>query len=181
MTLAPSLHKERVDFSHNYAKIRIKCPECIRTVKGSNHVRVYDNIPGLWRHIKQEHGEISNLQLTTDVIKEVLKNIALAIEWRMLPDYDKVTDTTTSLSILFKGRSPRADVKIKLQKIAYLLKIQSGIYPIYTQKSLFTLVEKALGNVDSRTFKDYIECVVSTSKRDKVHGTYDVTNFCEQF
>jgi len=84
MILEPSLHKERVDFAHNYTKIRIKCPECVKTIKGGNHVRVYKSLAGLWRHIKLEHGEISNLQFNISVIKEVLKNISRAVEWGIL-------------------------------------------------------------------------------------------------
>jgi len=84
MTLEPSLHKQRGDFSHNYKKIRIKCPECVQTIKGGNHVRVYKSLAGLWRHIKLEHGEISNLQFDTLMIKEVLKNISRAVEWGIL-------------------------------------------------------------------------------------------------
>lgn len=178
MTLEPSLHKERVDFSHNYTKIRIKCPECIRTIKGVNHVRVYDNIPGLWRHIRQDHGEISNLQLTTDRIKEVLKNIVLAIEWRILPDYDKAVDTTSSLSILYNGRSARRDVLDNLKEIAKIMKCQSAIYPNFSTDNIFAYIKVVLGNVDVRTKKKYFKCIVNYSLTNKQNGTYDVTDFC---
>ncbi len=84
MRLEPSLHKQCEDFSHNYTPIRIKCPECMRTIKGSNHVKIYKNMPGLWRHIKLEHGEISNLEFNTLLIREVLKNISIAIHLGMI-------------------------------------------------------------------------------------------------
>lgn len=180
MTLEPSLHKERVDFSHNYTKIRIKCPECIRTVKGANHVRVYDNIPGLWRHIRQEHGEISNLQLTTDMIKEVLKSITLAIEWRMLPDYDKVVDATTSLSILYNGKRPRGDVLNNLVQIANLLVMQVEVFPSFKPKLLIRLIEDKIGKRDSRTMKNYFDCITNYAVKNMQSGTYDVTEYCEK-
>lgn len=180
MTLEPSLHKQRGDFSHNYKKIRIKCPECIRTIKGRNHVKVYKNLAGLWRHIRHEHGEIVNSVFNIKQIREVLTSIAIAIEWGMLSDSWAI-DTTTSLSILYNGKRPRTDVRIKLQEIAYLLKIQSEIYPIYRLKLLSTLVAKVLGSVDNRTFKNYIDCVISASEADKMHGTYNVTGFCISF
>lgn len=181
MTVEPSLHKERVDFAHNYTKIRLKCPECIRITKGVNHVRVYDNIPGLWRHIRQEHGEIFNLQLTTDRIKEVLKNIALAIDWRMLPDYDKPVDTTTSLSILYNGKKPRRDVLNNLGEIANLLKMQSELYPFFKTKLLIRLIEDKIGNRDARTMKNYFDCVTKYSVKNMQNGTYDVSDFGEKF
>lgn len=84
MTLDPRLHKQREDFSHNYKPVRVKCPECMRLVKGSNHVKVYKSLSGLWRHIKLEHGEISNLEYDNNLIKNVLKHISIAVELRIL-------------------------------------------------------------------------------------------------
>ena len=84
MTLEPSLHKQREDFAHNYKRIRVKCPECMRLVRGSNHVKVYKNLAGLWRHIKLEHGEISNLEYDTNLIKNVLKYVSVAVELSIL-------------------------------------------------------------------------------------------------
>ncbi len=76
-------YKQNLDnaehFSQNNIEIRIKCPECIRTIKGKNHVKVYKNLSGLWRHIKTEHGEIINSQFNTDEITSMLKIISKAL------------------------------------------------------------------------------------------------------
>ncbi len=86
MTLKPRLHKQREDFAHNYKPVRVKCPECMRLVKGSNHVRVYKNLAGLWRHIKLEHGIISNLETNMNQIKQVLRNMSIAVYLGMISD-----------------------------------------------------------------------------------------------
>ena len=72
------------DFAHNYIKIRIKCPECIHTIKGGNHIKVYKNLSGLWWHFKIEHNKISNSQFNTDDIKQVLKKISKALHLGMI-------------------------------------------------------------------------------------------------
>ena len=72
------------NFAHNYIKIRIKCPECIRTIKGSNHVRVYKNLSALWWHFKIEHSKISNSQFNTDDIVQVLKKVSKALHLGMI-------------------------------------------------------------------------------------------------
>ena len=85
MTLDPSLDKQCVDFAHNYTKIRVRCPECYRTIKGKNHVRVFKNLAGLWWHFKTEHGQVSNSEFRTDDVKDVLENITKAQWWGMFP------------------------------------------------------------------------------------------------
>ena len=97
MTLESSLHKERVDFSHNYTQFRIKCPECMRVVKGSNHVEVHKNLSAGWRHFKIEHFGLVNSQFDFDEVKQVYRGLARAMELKMLPDL-KTDETTSSLS-----------------------------------------------------------------------------------
>jgi len=72
------------DFSHNYHLIRIKCPECVRTIKGKNHIRIHKSLSSFWWHFKTEHSEISNSQFNTDQIIEILKKISKAIHFGML-------------------------------------------------------------------------------------------------
>ena len=72
------------DYAHNRNPIRMKCPECIRTIKGKNHIRVHDNLSSFWWHFKTEHGEISNSQFNTDEIIEISKKISKAIHLGML-------------------------------------------------------------------------------------------------
>lgn len=182
MTLEPSLHKQRGDFSHNYKKIRIKCPECIRIIKGRNHVKAYKNLAGLWRHIKLEHGDISNLEFNTHQIKEILRHIAQAIELGMLSNTSEINyDTASSLSILYDGRLPRKEVMNKLKEIAELLKIQSELYPFFKTEQLTTRISVIIGHVDKRTMKKYFECITNYSNKNWENGTYDVTAFCKKF
>lgn len=177
MTLEPSLHKQRGDFSHNYKKIRIKCPECIRTIKGRNHVKVYKNLAGIWRHIRHEHGEIVNSVFNTNQIRDVLRSIAIAIEWGMLSDSGAI-DTTTSLSTKYNGKPLRQDVKQKFLEIAELLRIQRELYPIFSRQQLLARVKTKLGPVDERTLKKYMDFITSSSEKDMLRGTYDVSSFC---
>lgn len=182
MTLELSLDKQRVDFSHNYTKIRIKCPECIRTIKGQNHVKVYKNLAGLWRHIKLEHGEISNLEFNTNLIKEILKHISLAIKFGMFPGMDEIVDnTTTSLSIIYDGKPARIDVRNKLKEIAEIMKGQSSMYPDFKTDNILAYMKIVLGNSDERTKKRYFDCITNYSNKNWQNGTYNVTAFCEQF
>ncbi|MEX0763998.1 MAG: hypothetical protein WD033_02365 [Nitrosopumilaceae archaeon] len=179
MTLDSTLDKHCVDFAHNYTKIRVKCPECVRTIKGDNHVRVFKNLAGLWWHFKNEHGIITNSLFSTESVKEILRNIAKALDLGMFADAaDCELNTTTSSSLLYDGRPPRSDVLIKLKEIADLLRIQSEIYPFFGTKLLLTLIKVKLGPVDERTMKKYFDCITSYSTKNIHDGTYDVTGFC---
>ena len=75
------------DYSHNYIKIRIKCPECVRTIKGKNHIRIHKSLSSFWWHFKTEHGIVSNSQFNTDEIIEILKKISKAIHFGMISYY----------------------------------------------------------------------------------------------
>lgn len=75
---------ESEDFAHNYIPFRTKCPECIRTIKGKNHIRVHKSLSSFWWHFKTEHSEISNSQFNTDEIIEILKKISKAIHLGMI-------------------------------------------------------------------------------------------------
>ena len=71
-------------YADNYIKIRIKCPECVRIIKGKNHIRVHKSLSSFWWHFKTEHGEISNSQFNTDEIMEISKKISKAIHLGMI-------------------------------------------------------------------------------------------------
>jgi len=38
-----------------------------------------------------------------------------------------------------------------------------------------------LGKVDDRTIKNYLDCIVDASDKDKTNGTIDVSEFCNKF
>lgn len=181
MTLDSTLDKHCVDFAHSYAKIRVRCPECYRIIKGKNHVRVFKNLAGLWWHFKNEHGDVSNSQFNTDMIKEILRNISKALELGMFADAidcEVNQNTTTSSSLLYDGRPPRKDVLIKLKEIANLLKLQSEVYPFFKTGLLTRVIERILGKIDPRTFKKYYDCITNYSIKNWQNGTYDVSVFC---
>ena len=183
MNNGDSLDKHR-DFAHNYTRIRLRCPECVRTTKGKNHVKLFRNLAGLWWHFKNEHGIITNSLFSTESLKEVLRNIAKALELGMFADaidYEVNHDATTSSSLLYDGRPPRKDVLIKLKEIADLLRIQSGVYPSFRTKQLSTLIGVKLGPADERTRRKYFDCIASHSTKNMQDGTFDVTNFCNLF
>ena len=180
MTLDTTLDKHCVDFSHNYTKIRLKCPECVRTIKGDNHVRVFKNLAGLWWHFKNEHGIITNSLFSTEGVKEILRNIAKALELGMFADAvdcELNQDTTTSSSLLYDGKQPRKDVLIKLKEIADLLRIQRELCPFFTPKQLLTLIGVKLGPVDERTIKKYFDYITNYSIKNMQNGTFDVSDF----
>ena len=177
------LDKHRVDFAHNYTRIRLRCPECVRTVKGKNHVKLFKNTAGLWWHFKKEHGQVSNSLFMTEDVKEVLRAISKAQSWGMFADVTADNcNTTTSSSLLYDGRPPRKDVLIRLEEIANLLKSQSAFYPSFSHNHLLGLLSKvALKQVDERTLKKYMNCITSYSVKNIQNGTFNVSKFCQMF
>ena len=71
------------DFSHNYTKIRIKCPECVRLNKVTRHCKVYKSLSGLWWHFKLEHGDVYNLDFDTNEFVEILRKVSKAVKLGM--------------------------------------------------------------------------------------------------
>ena len=179
MSYDDSLDKDRLYFTQCNDTFPNRCPECTST-KILRHCKIYHNFPAVWKHIKQDHKDI--LESRLDEIAYVENYVFKAYKWNMFPKWEfseaKIKPTTTSSSILFDGMPPRIDVIEKLQKIACLFKMQSKDYPIFKQKQLLGLIKVILGNVDERTKKKYFHCVTSNSKPDKIHGVYDVTQFC---
>ncbi len=76
-------------FTQNNCKIKLKCPECIRTKKAHRHCKIFKKMPALWRHIKTEHQQISNLDFDISDIINVLNNLDCAIRWNMLVQYER--------------------------------------------------------------------------------------------
>ena len=83
-------------------------------------------------------------------------------------------------SILMDGRPLRIDMLENLEKIANLLKTQSEHFPIFKPRLLSILVEKAIGPRVDRTKKKYVDCITRYSDKDKIHGVYNVTQFCKE-
>ena len=70
------------DYAHNHHYVLIKCPVCIRSIKPKSHVHIYKNTSGLWWHIKNEHEDLSELELME--IEEILRKISIAVHLGML-------------------------------------------------------------------------------------------------
>ncbi len=62
------------DYSHNYNKIRLKCPVCYQYAKKKHQVKIKHNLAALNWHITHEHFDISPQIL--EKIKESLKTIS---------------------------------------------------------------------------------------------------------
>jgi len=88
--------------------------------------------------------------------------------------------STTSSSLLYDERPPRADVKAKLRDIAELLPIQSEFFPYFKPKVLKKFIRVIIGNADDRTVKKYLKCITDNSEKDPIRGLYDVRGFCTQ-
>jgi len=177
-----SLDKDRLYFTQNNSPIRLRCPECVRT-KILRHCRIFKNLPALWWHIKQDHGSFSNLLFKTDDIIKILNSLSKAIEWKIITESVSfpVEQATTTSSLLYRERPPRKDVYQKLEKIASILQLQSEHYPHYRLKNIRKFMGIVLGKVDDRTIKNYLDCIVDASEKNKINGTVDVTQFCLEF
>ena len=77
------------DFAHNYNPTRMKCPVCIITVKGKNHVKVHKNLASLSWHIKREHKTISTIEFNMMEIIKLLKTISKTLNLGL--SYSEIT------------------------------------------------------------------------------------------
>lgn len=75
------------DYTHNHKKTRVKCPICLRWVKGANHVQAFRTLAVLWRHIRQEHPDLSNEKLNEH--KQVMKGLSKALNLGMILTWPK--------------------------------------------------------------------------------------------
>ncbi len=182
MSYDDSLDKDRLYFTQNNFPIRLRCPECVRT-KILRHCRIFKNLPALWWHIKQDHGSFSNLLFKTDDIIKILNSLSKAIEWKIITESVSfpVEQATTSSSLLYRGKPPRKDVHQKLEKIASILQLQCELYPNFRLRHIRAFMSVVLGKVDDRTQKNYLDCIVDASEKNKINGTVDVTQFCLEF
>ena len=72
------------DFAHNYKKIRIQCPECIKSKKVTRHCKVFHNLAGLWWHFRREHKDIGARYLNTDEFCNILRSLSKAVNLGMI-------------------------------------------------------------------------------------------------
>ncbi|MCH7560320.1 MAG: hypothetical protein IIC67_02945 [Thaumarchaeota archaeon] len=182
MSYDDKIDKDRLYFTQNNKLIRLHCPECVRTTKLLRHCKIFKNLPGLWWHIKSEHGYISNLLFTTEDIVEILNAISKAKDFGIIPEsIPTFVETTTSSSLKYKSRPPRKDVYEKFKKLAELLKIQSILYPQFKLKQLRVYIGVVLGTVDGRTIQNYLDSIIDASEKNMGNGTIDVSEFCAKF
>ncbi|MFY9301190.1 MAG: hypothetical protein WAO91_08385 [Candidatus Nitrosotenuis sp.] len=179
MSYNDELDKDRLYFTQCNDEFPLRCPECTES-KILRHCKIFTNFPGAWRHIKRVHNDIPPSKM--DEIKQILSSIYKAYQWKMFPNWKYVgrKSNATSSSLRFDGRSiTRADVLSNVQEIARVLQNQSELYPNFNPKQLSAFIKVAIGEVDSRTAKKYLNCVIDASSIDKVRGIIDVRAFCD--
>lgn len=182
MSYNDKIDKDRLFFTQNNKPIRLRCPECVRTIKSPRHCKIFKNLPGLWWHIKRGHGYISNLLFTTEGIVEILNAISKAKDFGIIPEpMASYVETTTSSSLKYKGRLPRKDVYKKLKEMAELFEIQSQFFPHFKLKQLRAFIGIILVTADSRTIKNYLDSIIDVSEKNMGNGTIDVSEFCAEF
>ena len=177
MSYDSSLDKDRLYFTQCSDIIYLRCPVCTEEKKVLRHCKLFKNFQSIWCHIRREHKDIPPGKL--EEIIQILTYLFKAFQTQMFPKwaYSEAKSETTTSSLLFNGKEPRADVSARLQDLARLFKI-SQFYPNFKRKQVLGLISVIIGNVDERTQKKYFDCVTSYSKPDKVKGEYDVTQFC---
>ena len=175
----PIVKDRRAYFSQNNSPFKVRCPECVRT-KSLRHCKIYKNLPAVWWHIKQEHGNISNLVFNTNDIIDVLNALDKALQWGMLPDATGTQttepNTTTSSSLLYDGRPARKDVLEKMAKIAIVLHEQN-FFPFFKSYQLNKIIDEVIFRPDPRTKKKYFECITNHSTKHNIDGVYGVKPF----
>ena len=175
-----SLDKDRLYFTQCNDSIILRCPVCTKE-KILRHCKLFKKFSALWWHIRHEHKDIPPGEF--EEIIQIITGLFKAFKRQMFPKWaysDAKENTTTSSCILIDGRAPRIDSWNKVTEIAKLLKIQSQFYPFFKPKQLKGLVTVVIGKSDPRTVKKYFDCVTSNSKKDMVHGLYDVSEFCNK-
>ena len=171
-----SIDKDRLYFTQCNDTILLRCPECTST-KILRQCKIFHKFPAVWWHIKQDHKDI--LESRLQEIIQVLNSLFKAYKWNMFPKwaYSEAKSETTTSSLLFNGKEPRADVFARLKDIAHLFKV-SQFYPNFRRLQVLALISVVMEKVDLRTQKKYFDCVTSYSTPDKIKGEYDVTQFC---
>jgi len=182
MSHGDRIDKDRLFFTQNNKPMRLRCPECVRTMKSPRHCRIFKNLPALWWHIKRGHGYISNLLFTTEGIVEILNAISKAKDFGIIPEpITSYVETTTSSSLKYKGRPPRKDVYKKFKEMAELFKNQSQFFPHFKLKQLRAYIGVVLGKADARTIQNYLDSIIDASEKNMLNGTIDVSEFCAEF
>ena len=176
MSNGSSIDKDRLYFTQCNDTIQLRCPECT-SIKIPRQCKTFHNFPAVWCHIKRDHKDIFESRLQE--IIQVLNCLFKAFKWNMFPKwaYSEAKSETTTSSLLFNGKEPRADVSARLQDLARLFKI-SQFYPNFKRKQVLGLIKVILQNADERTKKKYFDCVTSYSIKDMEKGEYDATQFC---
>jgi len=178
-----SLDKDRAYASQCYVKVRWYCPVCVLQKKIKKHCKIHKTPASWWWHIKNEHGKFVNRKFSFDDLRIVSNYLVKALEWEItsVSNLEEFIEkpVTTSSSFLINGKKPRIDRRKKLEKIAKLLKIQSEFYPKFRPAILKKIVRIAIGPHDYRIMEFYFDCVTYYSKKDRIRGEYDVTEYCE--
>ena len=178
-----TLDKDRAYESQCNIRVRWYCPVCVLQKKIKKHCKIHKTPASWWWHIKNEHGKFVNRKFGYDDLRVLSNYLVNALEWEIFPESVSIPDeqATTTSSLLYRGRIPRKDVYQKLKKIASILQLQSELYPHFRLRHIRAFMGVVLGKVDDRTQKNYLDCIVEASEKNKINGTVDVTQFCSEF
>jgi|APSaa5957512535_1039671.scaffolds.fasta_scaffold167647_2 hypothetical protein len=178
-----SVDKDRLYFTQNHKPIRTQCPVCVRDVKTTRQCKIYKNLAALWWHIKQEHENISNSSFTFNDLIPILNAVSKAKDLGIIPEETKifVKPVTTSSSLVYHGKFPRKDVYQKLEKVSSFFTKQNTSWPIFSLEQARLGIKMSMTNPDRRTIRDFLDCIVKSSKKNLEDTTIDVTQFCSEF
>jgi len=174
------LDKDRAYSSQSHVKVRWHCPIC-RLTKIPRQCQIHETPSSFHWHLKREHFGYVGYKFSYDDLVWASNGVVKGIEWGLFVDPDNPVEATTTSSSSQNGSYFRRDRHEKLEKIANLLKIQSELFPHFKLKQLMGIIMAILGKVDDRTIKKYLGIIISMSEKDIVHGTIDVTLFCNTF
>jgi len=117
-----------------------------------------------------------NNNLDNDKIREELDHVILV---GVNQCRKNIQTTTSSTSLLFKGKKPRKDVLVKLAKIAAVY-FDDPVFPHFRPLQIRNVVVQVLDRPDKRTRDDYLQCIKDYSIPDRQRGTFDVSSFCRE-
>jgi len=91
----------------------------------------------------------------------------------------KISHTTSSTSLLYNGKKPRRDVLTNLKKLSEFL-YDYEKFPHFRKHDLFSIINDAFGQIDSRTKTKYLNCIIANSLKNNSNGTFNVQTFTKQ-
>lgn len=124
--------------------------------------------------------------LKENIVKKYGNTVSLNGEvTRAIYDYNSkfsLPHLSTS-SLMYNGKKPRRDVALNLEKMAEVFTFEDN-FPTFSKNSLAKIIRETLGNIDSRTYDRYFQCIKNfvektTGQRLGYNSIYNLTGFSE--